>query len=85
MLGLVQAVLLGIGIGALHCWMATLHADLHRVWPDEPLEHDDLFLVLHKDLQRTGRVRAFIEALEERVAAVSDELLGRGRSDIKSG
>jgi DNA-binding transcriptional LysR family regulator len=74
---LVQAVRLGLGIGALHCWMAHRHADLERVWPDEPLEHDDLFLVLHKDVQRTGRVRAFIDALEERAAEVAPEAEGR--------
>jgi molybdate transport repressor ModE-like protein len=68
MSALVQAVLLGLGIGALHCWMAAEHAELVRVWPDEPLEHDDLYLVLHQDVQRTGRVRAFIEALEESAA-----------------
>jgi DNA-binding transcriptional LysR family regulator len=80
MSALVQAVLLGVGIGALHCWMAARHAELRRVWPDEPLEHDDIFLVLHKDVQRTGRVRAFIQAIEERVADVSRELEGRPRS-----
>jgi DNA-binding transcriptional LysR family regulator len=68
MSALVQAVLLGLGIGALHCWMAAEHAQLVRVWPDEPLEHDELYLVLHQDVQRTGRVRAFIEALEESAA-----------------
>jgi DNA-binding transcriptional LysR family regulator len=77
MSALVQAVLLGMGIGSLHCWMAARHAELRRVWPDEPLEHDDIFLVLHKDVQRTGRVRAFIEAIEERAADVSRELEGR--------
>jgi DNA-binding transcriptional LysR family regulator len=77
MSALVQGVLLGLGIGALHCWMAARHAELRRVWPDEPLEHDDLFLVLHKDVQRTGRVRAFIEAVERRVADVAKELEGR--------
>jgi DNA-binding transcriptional LysR family regulator len=62
---LVQAVSLGIGIGALHCWMADSQPELVRLWPDEPLEHDDVYLVLHHDVQRTGRVRAFVEALEE--------------------
>jgi len=74
---LVLAVRLGLGIGALHCWMASQHADLRRVWPAEPLEYDDLFLVLHKDVQRTGRVRAFIDALEERAAEVAPQVEGR--------
>src|SRR5215831_6910071 len=40
---LVQAVRSGLGIGALHCWLADRFADLRRVWPEEPLEHDDLY------------------------------------------
>jgi DNA-binding transcriptional LysR family regulator len=85
MLTLVHAVLLGLGVGALYCWMAEQHPSLRRVWPAEPLEYDDLFLVLHKDVQRTGRVRAFIEALEERVAAVSPELEGRKSGEPRRG
>ena len=77
MSALVTAVRLGLGIGALHCWIAAPHSDLRRVWPDEPLEHDDLFLVLHRDVQRTGRVRAFIDALEERAAHVAPVAEGR--------
>jgi DNA-binding transcriptional LysR family regulator len=83
MLTLVHAVLLGVGVGALFCWMAEQHPALKRVWPDEPVEYDDLFLVLHKDVQRTGRVRAFIEALEERVGEVTPELQGRVPAGLK--
>ncbi len=74
---LVQAVGLGIGIGALHCWMADARPDLVRLWPDEPVEHDDVHLVLHHDVQRTGRVRAFVEALDQRTAEVAPRLEGR--------
>jgi DNA-binding transcriptional LysR family regulator len=77
MSSLVQAVALGLGIGALHCWMADPHPDLVRLWPDEPLEHDDVYLVLHQDVQRTGRVRAFVEALEQRAAEVAPQLEAR--------
>jgi len=78
MSALVQAVVLGMGMGALHCWMAAQHPTLLRVWPDEPLEHDDLHLVLHQDVQRTGRVRAFVQAVEERAAETAATLEGRG-------
>ena len=74
---LVLAVSLGIGLGALHCWMADPNPDLVRLWPDEALEHDDVYLVLHHDVQRTGRVRAFVEALEERAAEVAPRLEAR--------
>jgi len=76
---LVLAVSLGIGLGALHCWMAEPNPELVRLWPDEPLEHDDVYLVLHHDVQRTGRVRAFVEALEQRAAEVAPRLDARSR------
>lgn len=77
MSALVQAAVLGLGIGALHCWMADQRPELIRLWPDEPLEHDDVYLVLHEDVQRTGRVRAFVEALEQRAADVAPKLEAR--------
>jgi len=78
MSALVLAVSLGMGIGVLHCWMADPHPELVRLWPNEPLEHDDVYLVLHHDVQRTGRVRAFVEALEQRAAEVAPRLEARG-------
>jgi len=77
MSALVQAAALGLGIGALHCWMADERLELVRLWPDEPLEHDDVYLVLHEDVQRTGRVRAFVEALEQRAAEIAPRLEAR--------
>ena len=77
MSSLVLATALGIGIGALHCWMAARHPELVRVWPDEPLEHDDVYLVLHHDVQRTPRVRAFVETLAERAAEIAPTLEAR--------
>ena len=60
MSGLVLAVTLGIGLGAL--------------WPDGPIEHDDVSLVLRQDVRRTVRVGAFAEALDARVAEVAPQL-----------
>jgi DNA-binding transcriptional LysR family regulator len=77
MSALVQAAGLGLGIGILHCWMADSHPELVRLWPDEMLEHDDVYLVLHQDVQRTGRVRAFVEALEHRATEVAPRLEAR--------
>ncbi|HZJ56085.1 MAG TPA: LysR family transcriptional regulator [Myxococcaceae bacterium] len=83
MSNLVEAVARGIGIGALHCWLADPLPDLVRLWPDEPLEHDDVYLVLHHDVQRTGRVRAFVEALEQRAAEAAPLLEARATSAVK--
>jgi DNA-binding transcriptional LysR family regulator len=57
--------------------MADPNPELVRLWADEPLEHDDVYLVLHRDVQRTGRVRAFVEALEQRAAEVAPSLEAR--------
>lgn len=76
-LALREAVELGLGIGSLPCCIANASPGLRRVFPDAPLASDDLWLVVHADVQRTGRVRAFIEALDARLAAVANRLAGR--------
>ena len=37
-------------------------------------ERDELWLVVHADIQRTSRVRAVIEAIEARLSEVADDL-----------
>ena len=73
---LLNAVALGLGIGVIPCCLGDAHPLLRRVWPAVAPEMDDLFLVVHQDVQRTGRVRALIDALEERCAEAEDELRG---------
>ena len=72
-----EAVSLGLGIGDLPCCLGDAHRDLRRVFPEAPLEVIDLWLVVHPDVQRTSRVRAVIDALENRLSVVAGELLGR--------
>lgn len=76
-LALREAVELGLGIGSLPCCIADPSPGLRRVFPDAPLVSDDLWLVVHADVQCTGRVRALIEALDARLAAVANRLAGR--------
>ncbi|TMA18052.1 MAG: LysR family transcriptional regulator [Deltaproteobacteria bacterium] len=75
-LALHRAVALGIGIGGLPCYIGDADRDLRRVFPDAPVEIDDLWLVVHADLTRTSRVRAVIDALEARLEAVAKDLIG---------
>jgi DNA-binding transcriptional LysR family regulator len=76
---LLEGTALGLGIATLLCCVADRHPLLRRVWPSAPPELDDLFLVVHEDVQRTGRVRALIDAVEERCAQMKAELLGESR------
>jgi len=76
---LLEAAALGLGIATLLCWSADRHPLLRRVWPSAPPELDDLYLVVHEHVQRTGRVRALIQALDERCAQAQPELLGENR------
>jgi DNA-binding transcriptional LysR family regulator len=71
---LVEAVRLGLGIGPLPCFLADADPTLERVPAQAAVELDDLWLVVHPDVQRTSRVRAVIEAIEARLSAAAAEL-----------
>jgi DNA-binding transcriptional LysR family regulator len=66
----------GIGIGSLPCILARPDPELERVPAGAPAELDEVWLVVHPDVQRTGRVRAVIEALEKRMAETAADLSG---------
>ena len=73
---LVEAVAAGFGIGPLTCCVADAHPGLRRVFPQLPPARDDLWLVVHADVQRTGRIRALIAAVEARCAEARSLLRG---------
>jgi len=75
-LALHRAVALGIGIGALPCYIADADRELRRVFPEAPVELDDLWMVVHEDLTRTSRVRAVIDALQARLEEIASDLIG---------
>jgi DNA-binding transcriptional LysR family regulator len=72
---LLQAVREGIGIGALPCCLAGPDAKLERVPAGAPVELDGVWLVVHRDVQRTARVRAVIDAVEDRLTAIAADLV----------
>jgi DNA-binding transcriptional LysR family regulator len=76
MLSLVEAVAIGLGVGALTCCLGDADPRLRRVFPDLPAQRDDLWLVVHADVQRTGRIRALIAALEARCREAAAVLRG---------
>jgi DNA-binding transcriptional LysR family regulator len=75
---ILQAVRLGIGIGPLPCFLARADPSLERVPSDAPAELDEVWLVVHADVQRTSRVRAVIDALEARMAELAPQLSAGG-------
>jgi DNA-binding transcriptional LysR family regulator len=70
---LMQAVRQGLGIGPFPCVLALPHPELERLF-DAPPELDELWLVVHPDVQHTGRVRALLDAVEARMSEISDRL-----------
>jgi len=77
---LLQAVRQGLGIGPLPCLLAREDRSLERVPQGAPPELDELWLVVHADLQRTARVRALIELLQARLDEIGGELSGVGET-----
>lgn len=60
-----DAILEGVGIGALTCWEAERHPKLVQLFPPQPEWSAPLWLVTHVDLHRTTKVQAFLSFLKE--------------------
>jgi DNA-binding transcriptional LysR family regulator len=72
---LVEAVLRGVGVGVLPCYVAERHDGLVRIDGPEPLHHE-LWLLVHGDLRRSPRVKAVIEWVDALVARARPSLCG---------
>jgi DNA-binding transcriptional LysR family regulator len=68
---LLQAVKEGIGIATLPCCIAD--GELERVSTN--VEQDGIWLVVHRDVQRTARVRAVISAIEAQLTRIASVLV----------
>lgn len=60
-----DAILEGIGIGALTCWEAERHPNLVALFEPQPEWSAPLWLVTHVDLHRTTKVQAFLSFLKD--------------------
>lgn len=67
----------GFGLLALPHYMAHGHPDLHRVLPEAFSGSLDLWLLTHRDLKETTRVRALLDFLAAEVARDLTLLTGR--------
>ena len=59
-----DAMLAGVGIGALPCWDAERNAELVQLFPPQAEWEAPLWLVTHVDLHRTTKVQAFLTFLK---------------------
>lgn len=57
----------GMGLAVLPCFIADRDPDLLRLLPPEDVLSLDLWLVVHRDLLRTARVRAVMDFLHEAI------------------
>ncbi len=73
----VEATRAGAGIGFLPCFVADRHPDLVRVLPAEVAEELPYWMVVRPDSIARPAVAAVARAVQERVLAMRDELLGR--------
>ncbi|WP_182083869.1 LysR family transcriptional regulator [Aureimonas sp. ME7] len=77
-LGLAEAVEIGIGRGYLPCFIGDTRPTLRRLGEPDPRFATDLWLLTHADLRHVPRVRALMDYLFDAVAERRGLLEGRG-------
>lgn len=59
--GLAEAIEAGLGIGYLPCFVADARPSLLRLGSSTPALGNDLWFLIHPDMRRSARVRAFVD------------------------
>ncbi|MEH2513101.1 DNA-binding transcriptional LysR family regulator [Nitrobacteraceae bacterium AZCC 1564] len=59
-IGSAAAIAAGIGVGFLPCMHGDLDLNLMRIGPVEPKISDELWILTHPDIRKSGRVYAFM-------------------------
>ncbi|MBM3502625.1 MAG: LysR family transcriptional regulator [Alphaproteobacteria bacterium] len=77
LLGVFDAVRAGMGVAILPCGMGDIDSRLRRLTPPIAGTEVDLWLLNHRDLRQTGRVRAFLDFMGEALTSRRDLLEGR--------
>jgi len=68
----VEAVRAGMGMAILPCFMGDTASGLCRVPPGIPLLSRDLWILTHRDLRKTARIRIFADFIAEAFAKNKD-------------
>lgn len=79
----VEATRAGAGIGFLPCFMADLHPDLVRLFPDTVAERLPYWMVLRPDSMRRPAIAALVQALKDQMHAHRNALEGRAGGSWK--
>jgi len=75
-----MAVKAGIGMALLPCYLGDPETDIERVSVPEATLTRELWLITHRDLRNTARVRAFFDIVGQGLAARRQLLKGRSRN-----
>jgi DNA-binding transcriptional LysR family regulator len=72
--------LAGLGIALFPCYIGDDEPGLVRLGPPDPAAQRAVWLVMHRDLQHTPRIRACADFISERIRARADWLSGKKRA-----
>lgn len=73
---LLPAALGGLGLAVLPCYLADAEPALVRLLGPRDVVTRELWLVLHRDSRRIGRIRAFVDHFTAEIQAQAASLLG---------
>ncbi len=76
--GLAAAVSTGLGAGYLPCILGDAHPNLTRIAPPNPHLSDDLWLLTHPDLRKSGRVHAVLNHCATAISRLRPFIEGAG-------
>jgi DNA-binding transcriptional LysR family regulator len=75
-MAVLEAARSGMGLALLPCYMGDAAAGLERVCPPITELATDFWLLVHEDLRRTARVRAFIDFTSAEMAKLRPQMEG---------
>lgn len=68
LVGMLECVRQGMGVGLLLCPLAEAHAELERLAEPEPALDTQVWLLSHPDLRKVARIRALSDFLYQRLS-----------------
>jgi len=74
---LLSAVRQDIGATVLPCFMGDADSDLVRIPPGKVVSQRDVWLLTHKNLRYSARIRAFLDHIAETMKPMTDLIEGR--------